>query len=379
VSQRFTPRRSGRGTGNYEFFELALALGPQAIGVTGDNSYETLYGREYLLVWDLEDDLVKLYRETATDGAWERITAGLPPLFDTPLPATERHVTFAFDQSARVIVAYQNGDEVFVTRWDATVNAYVQGPNFAGVDPCLLMDATVVDPRGYPSAADGWSVQEAYYGGIQVLFRWTPDGAYRTNVVTDSDVVLFFLTPDRTGVRARVQRQLFGTANSLFDYAQPIVMDRAVALSGAYQLLVSDAAGDKRADMLISNAYVDDYIINPIVDDAATATGEPLYFNINEEVGLYSGGDLAVATGEPRDFIIVEEIIIYEAGEVATATGEPWYFIINEEVALREAADSMVASAEPVDFISVREVVEYSDANSMVAAGEPLYFIIQEE
>jgi hypothetical protein len=328
--QRFTPRQSTRGTTEYVFFELALASGPQAIGVTGDNSYETLYGREYLLVWDDQDGFVKLYRETATLGEWDRITVGLPSqIFDVPLPDDVRHITFAFDQSARIIFVYEQAGLIFVTRWNPFTNAYVQNVSFAGVDPCLLMDATVADPRGFPSAADGWSVREAYYAGIRVLFEWIPDGQLRTNAIPDSDIVLFYLTPDRLQVKARVQRQLYATANDLWTFAEPVVLDRAVALSGKYQLLVSDAAGDKRNDMLVSDDYIGDFIVNPqpvnllpsgvapeslvassviypeLVTDVANATVTP---SMRVEVVIYREEPV-----DPLDSAVVPEAVRVEA------------------------------------------------------------------
>src|SRR5690606_20539269 len=157
------PRVSQRVPSETWFAELATAPGPQVIGVTGDNSFDTLFGREWLLEWSVEDDTLRLYQESATHpGEWERVTSPLPPVFDEPLPATARRVSFAFDQSARMIVAVEDEGVVKVTRWDPSANQYVQNVSFDGHDPFVAMDATWVGR------------------------------------IPDSDVLLFYLSPDRT-------------------------------------------------------------------------------------------------------------------------------------------------------------------------------------
>jgi hypothetical protein len=363
--RRFTPRRSGRGTGAYEYFELALALGPQAIGVTGDNRYETLYGREYLLVWDLEDDMVKLYRERPGEGqGWDRITDGLPPqIFDNPLPDDARHITFAFDQSARMIFAYEQGSQIFITRWDATINAYVQNVSFAGVDPCVLMDATLVDPRGYPNLADdGWGVREAYYAGIRVLFEWlaeTPP-TFRDNPITDSDIVLFYLTPDRAQVHARVQRELFATVNPIYAFAEPIVMDRAIALAGRYQLLISDEAGDVRTNMLISDPYIGDFIINPQQDDVLPVTLSPEdELRIDQWILVRSSSDTLAPSLQPEESVRMDTVIVIRdsADTLAAMLAPEGELRIDSNVAIRDSSDGIEVGMQPEDSVEIELVL----------------------
>jgi hypothetical protein len=207
--KRFVPKREGRGTGNYEFFELSLAQGPVAIGVTGDNELVDFIGTAWLLILDLDMQL-RLFRRGVALDEWEEITTLLPPVFDAPLPVGARRVSFCFDQSARIAVAYELAAEVFVTQWNPVTLEYVQRGPYAGVDPVLMFDAV-----------------------------WAYD-------ITVSDVVLFYLTTDRERVECRVQRDNFADARPLYDYAQPVVLDRVVRLGWKYQVLVSDAAGDPR-------------------------------------------------------------------------------------------------------------------------------------
>lgn len=207
--QRFEPARGTRGTAGYEYYELSLAQGPVAIGVTSQNRLIDFIGTAWLLLVDLDMQL-HLFRQTATVGQWEEVTEALPPVFDAPLPTGARRVSFAFDQSARATLAYELDGETRVTRWDTTVDAYASVAPFDGVDPFVVFDAT-----------------------------W----AY---AIDESDVLLFYLSLDRQRVMCRVQRDNYGVEYELHDYAQPVVLDRVVRLGWKYQVLVSDAAGDPR-------------------------------------------------------------------------------------------------------------------------------------
>lgn len=216
----FRPRVSERVPSKTWFAELATAPGPQVIGETGDNSFDTLFGREWLLEWSVEDDTLRLYQESVTHpGEWQRVTAGLPPVFDSPLPATARRVTFCFDQSARMIVAYEDEGVIKVTRWDPGLGQYVQNVSFAGVDPAVVMDAT-----------------------------WAYD-------IPNSDVLLFYLSTDRTRVMCRVQRELYADEHELWAYDEPVILDRALPVFLRYQLLVADSAGAPLEKVLLSDPY----------------------------------------------------------------------------------------------------------------------------
>lgn len=216
----FRPRVSERTPSRTWFAELCTAPGPQVIGVTGDNSFDTLFGREWLLEWSVEDDTLRLYQESLTHpGEWERITTPLPPVFDAPLPATARRVTFCFDQSARIVVAVEDEGVIKVTRWDPGTNQYVQNVSFAGVDPALAMDAT-----------------------------WAYD-------IPNSDVLIFYLSTDRTRVMCRVQRELYAIEHEMWDYGQQVILDRALPAFLRYQLLVADSAGAPLEKVLLSDPY----------------------------------------------------------------------------------------------------------------------------
>ena len=205
--KRFVPKREGRGSGDYEFFELSLAQGPTAIGVTGQNRLIDFIGTAWLLLLDLDMEL-RLFRQAATVGEWDEVTVDLPPVFAAPLPAGARRVSFCFDQSARVVVAYEYEADVYLTRWDAPTNQYVQNVTIDGVDPFVVFDA--------------------------VWYQFIPN----------SDVLLFYLSLDRERVLCRVQREIFSIERLIHDYGVPVVMDRVVRVPLRYEVLVSDAAGE---------------------------------------------------------------------------------------------------------------------------------------
>lgn len=258
----FRPRVSERTPSRTWFAELATAPGPQVIGVTGDNSDQALFGREWALEWSVEDDTLRLYQESAAHpGEWERVTADLPLVFDSPLPASARRVTFCFDQSARIVVAVEDEGVIKVTRWDPGTNQYVQNVSFAGVDPALAMDAT-------------WA-------------RYIPG----------SDVLLFYLSSDRRTVMCRVQRETYAVEHELQVYDAPVILDRVHGLAWRYQLLLADAAGEPLDHALISSQYPIRTLVT-LDGDGAIVAG--MYEQVAEAYvhGVHVQGDGLVASGE---------------------------------------------------------------------------------
>lgn len=215
---RITPAFSTRGSPATHFAEVFFAAGPHAIGATGDNSYDVLFGRNWMLVVDVDDGYLHAYQEQS-GGTWLEVTADLPPVFASPAPSGSRRWSFCFDQSARIIVAFEDAGTVKVTRWDAASGSYVQNISFAGADPCVVMDAS-------------WS----YF-------------------VPDSDVLVFALSPDRRRLVARVQREVFAIEHELWDFGAPVILDRVTALPYKYQVLVSDASGVPLPSVLLSDLY----------------------------------------------------------------------------------------------------------------------------
>lgn len=192
---------------------LAWSDGPVAIGATGDNSLASLTDGTWLLQVCLDGSWV-IYRAEG-DGLIVE-TFDDPP---DPVGPEARHISLAFDQSARIALAWEEEEVIRVRRWDATAGEYIENVSFSGVDPCLVLDAT--------------------------LARYVPG----------SDVLLFYLSTDRERVCCRVQRDVYAVEYELWDYETPVVLDRALALPWRYELLVSDEHGDPLPNMLISAIY----------------------------------------------------------------------------------------------------------------------------
>ncbi len=278
----FRPRVSERTPSKTFFAELCTAPGPQTIGVTGDNSFQTLFGREWLLEWSVEDDHLRLYQESSTHpGEWERILTPLPPVFDSPLPATARRVSFAFDQSARMIVALEDEGVVKVTRWDPGLSQYIQNVSFAGVDPAVVMDAT-----------------------------WAYD-------IPNSDVLIFYLSSDRTKVLCRVQRELYATENELWDYGQQVILDRALPAFLRYQLLISDASGGPLPEALLSAPY--SYPLHAALAGEGSGPTAGFYTNIVLQSAMEDS--LAGMGVGPSGGAYLEPILEYSLSDAALGVG----------------------------------------------------------
>ena len=211
------PCVTARGTHPTYYGEFYMMLGPQAVGDPRDNTLPDLIGREwaflfcdnnewYLLQWVGAEHLSEA--PGLISPGWALIGEPLLSLPGDLACGTQRRFSAAFDQSARLVVAYEQSETIFVTRWDAVLNDYVQNVQFAGVDPCVVFDAT-----------------------------WTYD-------IPLSDVLVFYLdAATRSKLMCRVQRDIYAIAYELHDYGQPVVLDRVTRLPLRYQVLASDAQG----------------------------------------------------------------------------------------------------------------------------------------
>lgn len=154
---------------------VAWSPGPPAIGDTGDNSPGHMMGTTWLLQVCPDGSWV-LYREDR--GRLEVVPFDDPP---DPVTATARHVSLCFDQSARVVLAWEDQGIIKVRRWDPSQNEYIENVSFAGVDPVVVFDAQ-------------WAYQ-----------------------IPGSDVLLFYLSSDRERVMARVQRDVYAVEYEIWN------------------------------------------------------------------------------------------------------------------------------------------------------------------
>jgi hypothetical protein len=325
------PKVSERGSLPTYFPEFVMAPGPQALATTGDNSFNTLFGRAWAFLFCQNLDHYVLRWEGTGWSVREDPLLTLPA-FD----GTERCFSMAFDQSARLIIAYEKSEIIRVTRFDTTAGTYLQNVNFAGVDPVLLMDASV------------------------------------NRLVPDSDVLLFYLTPDRTRVKYRVQRESYGVERDLVweseepvEFGDGLVLDYAQALDYRFELLIGFESGVKRATALVSDLY-------PIpARDRASATVIPSEVAYRQEVVKHAGEEALLVSVVPGESLYVSSITRYEPSETLAAELAPASGVYDQTTARAEALVSMTADVLPAGGVYERFTFFHDDDNSLTASVAP--------
>jgi len=284
-----TPKARSNRRGKYYLAEVALARGPQSIGAVGDASYGVLYGRNWALVLDREDNKLHLYQEQG--GTWVEV-----PVPEIPHDGREiRHISLCFDQSARHVMAYERAGQVWARQWDAVAGAFTMRGPFPGVDPVLVQDATV--------------------------------GYYQP----DSDVLLFCLSPDRKNLEMRVQRELFAVGHLIESYFTEKILDQAVGLPYQWELIGDEL--NVRSELypvylptenLVNNTALvlgaGNYRPMVIVQDMGTeilssgsaligsANYRPMVVVVDGGMEALSAGSLAVGSGNYRALVLVVDV-----------------------------------------------------------------------
>ncbi len=312
------PVQAGKRGKGY-FPEVRYSRGPRVMGVTGDNSFRTLLGYLWMAVLDRAKGLRLFQAQVPGEGPWALddprgpdvavwIEVEVPPL---PHPAREvRHLAFCFDQAARHVVAYEYQGQVYVRQWDPVAGAYTMRGPFPGVDPVLL-----------------WDYEVGYFLG-------------------DSDVLLFHLSPDRTQVIMRVQRELYAP-HVVQALPGPAYLDQVLALPYQAEVLGSlDADPDTtslvfRTDLYpvylyevaaspVVNAPVDwDYIPVVVIKDlgtevAASATMSPpaawnyIPIVVIKDLGTEVAASATMSPPAAWNYPLV--VVVYNGGEDVAAS-----------------------------------------------------------
>lgn len=196
---------------------LAWSPGPVELASTGDGSYQTLYGENWLAQICVDGTWVlykRLSNELLEVVPWDVV----PPT----VSITARHPTLCFDQAARPAIAWEDDSGVRLREFNETTGAYHFIGPFPGVDPVLLSDAQVN--------------------------RWVPG----------SDVVLYYLSSDRTKVMYRIQAENFATEHEHYTFDDPVVLDAVDTGRYRYQLKVGDEHGGVFGTLTDFDALVSD-------------------------------------------------------------------------------------------------------------------------
>jgi len=314
------PVQAGKRGKGY-FPEVRYSRGPRAMGVTGDNSFRTLLGYLWMAVLDRSRGLRLFQAQVPGEGPWALddprgpnvavwIEVEVPPL---PHPAREvRHLAFCFDQAARHVVAYEYQGQVYVRQWDPVAGAYTMRGPFPGVDPVLL-----------------WDYEVGYFLG-------------------DSDVLLFHLSPDRTQVIMRVQRERYANPRVVQALPGPAYLDQALALPYQAEVLGSlDADPDTTSLVLRTDlypVYFSEVAASPVVN--APVDWDYIPIVVTRDVGVElaaSGGIFPPTAWDYIPIVVTKDLGTEVAASGAVSPPAAWDYI--PVVVIRNLGTEVAASA----------------------------------
>ncbi len=336
---KFEPRVSRRGKGY--FAEISLARGPRVMASTGGGTFEELFGYAWLALLDRRERRLRLFQAQAGGAPWaiggDPSAAGWveTPVPDLVHPVREvRHLTLAFDQAARHVVAYERAGEVWVRQWDPLAGEYVMRGPWPGVDPVLVMDA-----------------EAGYY-------------------VPNSDVLLFHLSPDRRTLYMRVQREQYATAHVVETYAEPAMLDQGVALPYQFELLGSlESDPDGTGLVLRSDLYpvrAEDVLGAARV--AAPTSGVYWPVVVVRDLGVESLGAARVAaptSGVYMPIVVIEDLgteVLGTAQVTAPASGDYHPVVIVRDLGVEALGTAQVAAPAGGSYALVVVVVDLTQA-----------------
>lgn len=234
--------------------ELVTAPGPLALGNPQNGTYRDLYGASWALA--LYRGGPQLFQARA--GVWVDRTD--PDALGELVKGGVRHVSLAFDQAARPVLAWERDGAVYVRQWSAQAGRYVTRGPWAGRDPLLTTDALA----GHP--------------------------------VADSDVFLLYL--DGGAVVSRVQREAYEQPRPLAAAPGGAVLDQIVPAPA--QLQVIGAAG---AVPLVWRTPLYDVQVR----DRLT-TGAALAVTLTLPRNVYASGTDDLAAGAALAVTLVDQV-----------------------------------------------------------------------
>lgn len=284
---------------------LAWSPGPVELATTGDGSYQTLYGENWL-AQICQDGTWVLYKRIDNEALEVTEWDVIPPT----VAITARHVTLCFDQAARPAIAWEDAEGVRLREYNEVTQQYHFIGPFSGCDPVLLTDATI---------------------------------NYR---VAGSDVVLFYLSEDRTKFNYRIQSENFATEHQHYDFGEAVVLDAQDVGSWRFQLKYGDEHGT---------------VTGPLADDF-TALWSDLYpVFVDERMGA------AVHGLEDGEYVLVvvkhsgEDDMVASVG--ALADGVLASVILKHSG--EEGLDALVGALEAGELKNV--ILKYTSEDEMEA------------
>jgi len=314
--------------GPFWFPELALCKGPSAEGVTGSGTYFELFGYNWALSLD---DSGQLHLSQEQPGTWVEVT----PLVPLPvLSQTARHISIAFDQAARPIIAWEDAEQIYLRQWDVGSNSYLTRGPWPGRDPVLWWD--------YPLD--------------RVMF---PASIQAGN---DSDVLLFHIAGSQVGYR--LQRESFATWHPLAALPPGYYLDQVVMTGSGYGLALGDDAGN--AIYLNSAAFAWRYA------DPLRLTARPASLGIYATTFSLAIGDPLRFSSRPVGISAQTDTAGFSANDALRLSGRPVQYAVITNTANVSTADTLRLAARPTGAANSTTLVMVSPNDSLRLAARPV-------
>ena len=335
IRPRITAIPPLEGVGFREF-ELRLTKGPIAIGQPGDGTYAELYPKDYLVFLD-ETGRLKVF--VSTGSAWVEVSDELYP--QPPHPGDQiRHIGACFDQAARLVLAYELNEQVYVYQWDPVTQQYITRGPFPGVDPVLIQDATI---GFYPP---------------------------------DSDVLLLHLSTDRTRLIMRVQRELYNTPREVAVFPRPVVLDQVSAFPYRGQAVGSYVDSPESTGFAIQTdvypVYLFEAAARPVIN--APVDWDYIPIVVTKDLGVEVAGAASVTAPTTWDYTLAFTTVIRDLGTELAASGavsppSAWNYIfatVIKDLGTEVAASASVAAPTAWNYLLV--VVVYNGGVDVAAS-----------
>jgi hypothetical protein len=271
----------------------------------------------------------------STGTAWAPVSEELYP--QPPHPGDQiRHIGACFDQAARLVLAYEFNQQVYVYQWDPVTRQYVARGPLPGVDPVIIQDATI---GFYPP---------------------------------DSDVLLLHLSTDRTRLIMRVQRQLYNTPHEVAVFPRPVLLDQANAFPYYGQVVGSYVDSPENTGFAV---YTNTYPVYLFETAASSVVNAPIDWDYIPITVVKEWTEVAAsaAVSPPADWDYIPIVVIKSWTEVAAsasvAAPSAWDYIlvvVIRNLGTEDAASASVSAPTAWDYPLV--VVVYNGGVDVAAS-----------
>ncbi len=313
-------------------FELRLTKGPIAVGAPGNGTYAELYSKDYLVFLD---ETGRLRAFASTGAGWAPVPDELCP--QPPHPGDQiRHIGVCFDQAARLVLAYEFDQQVYVYQWDPITNQYITRGPFPGVDPVLIQDATI---GFYPP---------------------------------DSDVLLLYLSTDRTQLIMRVQRELYDTPRTVATFPRPVMLDQVNAFLYYGQVVGSYVDSPNSTGFAVQTdlypVHLEDLAGNLNIAPPTGWSHDPVL--ISHEGSLDSIGFTTITP--PTGWSYVPAVVIRDLGDsvggLTILAPTDWSYIPVVPVYGAEDFVAAIAVTPPLGWNYIMQVIPYDGGTDSAGA-----------